>query len=369
MGSTGIEGLLRDRLLITVNDRSAIGLLPHTDGNTGGLLLTGADAAARCRNIRNSYPDTVVAVDYGGHEHRVATADRPFGYQAADGWHALDHSGLEEVLNGQLANKAAFAVTPTCFIPPPDEDGDARVLRAVITQANRLERTDTVVLLPCSYRWLRDESLLHLVAAVRASRHPVALIMQHYKDPLERVGVAEGLRVLCRSCPRLLLWRTDLAAFDALAHGALGTAVGVTAMLRHGMDPRRKGRGWRPYPVVLVRELLKYHRVEVLQNWFARVEPWTCGCAVCEGAELSRFSESTADVRESQWHNTCELYALHDELISADAGPDRLEWWRQIVDDAVARHHLLTSDLGEEVAHPPVLHYWQRPSPPAVPMP
>lgn len=33
-----------------------------------------------------------------------------------------------------------------------------------------------------------------------------------------------------------------------------------------------------------------------------------------------RFSESNADVRESQRHNTRELYALHDELISADAG-------------------------------------------------
>ncbi|MFF4254950.1 hypothetical protein ACFY1L_27455 [Streptomyces sp. NPDC001663] len=202
--SDGLLHLLNDRLLIMANDKKAIDLLPYVDKRTGGLVLTGADAPTRCRHLRNRYPDIVVAVDLAGHEHAVATATRPFGYHAKDGWRTLDLAGLEEILNGQLANKAAFAVTPTAFIPH-DATGDARVLQAVISQANQLRRTDTVVLLPCSWRWLTGDSLQQLIRQVRASRHPVALIMQHGSDPLKARGVIEGLRQLCRSCPQLLL--------------------------------------------------------------------------------------------------------------------------------------------------------------------
>ncbi|MEV0171144.1 hypothetical protein AB0I00_08440 [Streptomyces sp. NPDC050803] len=199
-GSSDLLHLLNDRLLIMANETKATDLLPHVDKRTGGLILTGADAPTRCRHLRNRHPDTVVAVDLAGHEHGVATATRPFGYRAKDGWHALDLAGVEEILNGQLANKAAFAVTPTAFIPR-DDDGDARTLKAVISQANELERADTVVLLPCSWRWLTGDSLEHLIRQVRASRHPVSLIMQHWRDPLKARGVIEGLRQLCRSCP------------------------------------------------------------------------------------------------------------------------------------------------------------------------
>ncbi|MHC3468635.1 hypothetical protein ACYF6T_07970 [Streptomyces sp. 7R007] len=359
--------LLNDRLLIMTNDRSAIDLLPYVDVRTGGLVLTGADAPSRCRHLRNRFPDVVVAVDLAGHEHSVATPTHPFGYRSKDGgWHALGLAGVEEILNGQLANKAAFAVTPTAFIRE-DEAGDARVLKAVIGQANRLRRTDTVVLLPCSWRWLRDGSLSHLVEQVRASRHPVALIMQHSDDPLRARGVIEGLRLLCRSCPGLLLWRTDLAVFDALAHGAIGGAVGMTAALRHGLVPRVRSGGppGSPHPVVLVRELLEYRRVAKLRDWTAVIGPWPCDCRVCEGRSLDRFDNSPAAVPETRRHTLCELFALHAELTSTHAGWERLMWWRQMVADAIERHHHLCERLGETTpSHPRTLHKWQEPSPP-----
>lgn len=133
-------------------------------------------------------------------------------------------------------------MTPTCFIEA-DETGEARALEAVVDQANGLDREDTVVLLPCNWRWLREPSLSRLADRIRACRHPVALIMQADEDPLKRRYVPEGLRQLCRSCPRLLLWRTDLAAFDAMAHGASGAAVGASAVLRFGAAPRPDSGG------------------------------------------------------------------------------------------------------------------------------
>jgi hypothetical protein len=206
-------------------------------------------------------------MDHGSHTQRVATPDTPFGLRSDQGWRDLDLDGLDEVLDGQRHNKASYAVTPTCFIPA-HEAGGAPVLSAVIGRTNQLSRNDTVVLLPCSWRWLRRSSVPLLAEQIRNCRHPVALIIQADGDPLERHQVVDGLRQLCRSCPRLALWRTDLAAFDAMAHGALGAAVGVSAALRHGVAPRPTsgGGGHKPYPVVLVRSLLRYHRVATLQD-------------------------------------------------------------------------------------------------------
>ncbi|MFF7376417.1 hypothetical protein ACIP4Q_07385 [Streptomyces massasporeus] len=367
-GIERIDELLRDRLLIVVNDRSATDVLPYVPARAGGLVLTGAAAPRRCREIRSSLPKTFVAMDYGSHTQRTGTADAPFGLRTDYGWRELDLAGLDEILDGQRDNQASCAVTPTCFIPA-DQVGAATVLRAVIRQANQLRRRDTVVLLPCSWRWLRPPSLALLAEQIQSCRHPVALIMQADADPLERAQAPEGLRQLCRSCPRLVLWRTDLAAFDAMAHGALGAAVGASAVLRHGVAPRpdNGGAGHRPYPVVLVRKLLRYHRVTTLQDWFAHIAPWTCDCPVCGGASFTRFTDSRADVVAALQHTVCELYSLHDELDATLPGDERIGWWRQKLSDAWEYHRLLAARTGTEVPFPKVLQAWRRPSPVALP--
>ncbi|MFJ8541936.1 hypothetical protein ACIRFH_07950 [Streptomyces sp. NPDC093586] len=368
VGTEGIDELLQDRLMIMVNDRSVNQVLPYIPTSTGGLVVTGADAPVRCRAIRNAFPETVVVMDHESHTRRAATADAPFGLKTAHGWRDLDPTELDEVLNGQRDNKASYAVTPTCFIPA-EEAGGAPALGAVISQANHLRREDTVVLLPCNWRWLRRSSLPLMVEQIRACRHPVALILQAVGDPLACDQAAEGLRRLCRSCPRLVLWRTDLAAFDAMAHGALGAAVGVSAVLRHGVAPRPDNGGGdhKPYPVVLVRRLLRYHRVATLQDWFAHVDPWTCDCVVCKGEALTRFTDRGADVEAALQHSVCELYELHEELDATLAGHERTGWWRLQLADAWEHHRLLASRTGTEVSFPKVLHAWRRQSPSALP--
>ncbi|WP_234326701.1 hypothetical protein [Streptomyces sp. NRRL S-337] len=368
-GIEGIDELLRDRLLIMVNDRSAIDVLPYVPARTGGLVLTGAAAPVRCREIRNARPEMVVVTDHGSHTEHIASVDAPFGLKTRGGWRELDVTGLNEVLDGQRDNRASYAVTPTCFIEG-DETADLPVLNAVIRQANQLRRQDTVVLVPCSWRWLRRSCVSHLSEQIQACRHPVALILQADGDPLDRVQAPEGLRQLCRSCPRLVLWRTDLAAFDAMAHGALGAAVGASAVLRHGVAPRpgTGGGGHKPYPVVLVRRLLRYHRVATLQDWFAHIAPWTCDCAVCGGAALTRFTDSDAHTVAALRHTVCELYGLHEELDATLPGDERIGWWRQQLADAWEYHRLLASQTDTEVAFPKVLQSWRRPCPPALPM-
>ncbi|WP_420311915.1 hypothetical protein ACOB87_30385 [Streptomyces sp. YS-B37] len=367
-GTEGIDELLRDRLLIMVNDQSAIDVLPHIPARTGGLVVTGAAASVRCREVRNALPETVVVLDHGSHTQQIATTETPFGLKTSYGWRHLNLAGLNEILDGQRDNKASYAVTPTCFVPA-DQVGDASILKAVIRQANQLRRGDTVVLLPCSWRWLRRSSLPYLAEQIQTCRHPVALALQADSDPLERNQAPEGLRQLCRSCPRLVLWRTDLAAFDAMAHGALGAAVGASAVLRHAVAPRpdNGGGGFKPYPVILVRRLLRYLRAATLDDWFAHIDPWNCDCAVCNGAALTHFTDSDAGVLAALQHTVCELYSMHEELDATLPGDERIGWWRQQLADTWEHHRLLASQTSTEIPFPKVLQAWCRPSPPALP--
>ncbi|WP_234364934.1 hypothetical protein [Streptomyces sp. RTd22] len=309
-------------------------------------------------------------MDPESHTQAVATASAPFGLRTSYGWWRLDMAGLTEVLDGQLLNRASYAVTPTCFIPHGEAGAD-QVLVSVFTHTNKLDRNDTVVLLPVSYKWLQPPSLPHLAGLIRSSRHPVALVIQADGDPMGRRKVMEGLRQLCRSCPRLLLWRTDLAAFDALTHGALGAAVGVTASLRHGVKPRLEGGGggWKPYTSVLVGRLLRYVRVESLLDWFAHSDPWTCDCSACQGQPLTRFDNTDLDRLAATQHDVNELYALHGELASTVPGNDRHEWWRARLTDAVEHHRRLALQTDTEPTVPDVLLAWRRTSPLPLPQP
>jgi hypothetical protein len=326
------------------------------------MVLTGFRSLAECRALRHVAPDLVLAVDYESHTRAYATAQAPFSIRSPDGWRHLGMGALNEVLDGQIYNGASFAVTPTTFLGY--EDGSP-VLRSVIAAANRLERDDTVVLVACSYKWLQRPALAEFAEQLAACRHPVALTLQADSDPMERRGVPEGLRQLCRACPDLVLWRTDLAAFDAMTHGALAGAVGVTAGLRHAVDPAREGPGGgrNPFTVVLLGRLLRYFRVTTLQDWFAHSDPWACDCAVCRGAALDRFTDKAADVLQAHQHSIRQLYLLHQDMAASHRGHHRLEWWRQTLGDSYELHRQLSRQIEMEIDFPKVLQAWRRPTP------
>ncbi|MFE3587774.1 hypothetical protein ACFXOY_09620 [Streptomyces niveus] len=347
---------------MVANSRSAVDMLPHVERRLGGLVLTGVTSLAQCRALRHVSPDLVLAVDHESHTLAYATETEAFGLRTSDGWRHLATDDLDEVLTGQLRNGASFAVTPTMFLGHTD---GPPTLRNIMRQANRLRREDTVVLIACSYKWLQAPLLNELADRIGECPHPVALTLASNGDPLERQGVPEGLRQLCRTCPNVVLWRTDLAAFDALAHGALAGAIGITASLRHGAAPDRAGGGggWRPFPVVLVGRLLRYLRVETLQDWFAHSDPWTCDCPVCAGAPLTRFTDTTASVLTARQHDVHALYNLHREAVASSPGHDRLEWWRQKLQDSYDLHRQLARQADMELSIPRVLQAWRRQTP------
>jgi hypothetical protein len=208
--------LLKDRLL-TVAGSDAELVVQGVDASRGGLVVSGASSLAAVQRLRAGFPDLVLIPEPDAHTRRSATPEAPFGLPQADGLFGV---GLGEALDAQRAAGASVALTPTQFITA----GDAPSLKAAVQTANRLDRQDALLLLPVAWPWVRDPDVRQLVAAMLRSRHPVALALGADADPLDHKGVPDGLRRLAGDVAHLVLWRTDLTAFDALSRGALSAA-------------------------------------------------------------------------------------------------------------------------------------------------
>ena len=62
---------------------------------------------------------------------------------------------------------------------------------------------------------------------------PIALVLEHQKDPLSVLETVRGLVALIRQVPAVGLLCSDVSALGALAFGASWAAVGVRTSLRH----------------------------------------------------------------------------------------------------------------------------------------
>ncbi|WP_037580411.1 hypothetical protein [Phaeacidiphilus oryzae] len=358
--------LLRDRLLTMTRAGSAVDVLQNINPDRGGLVLVGKGASERLRPLRGSPGADVLAIDPERHTGQWATPEDPFGLADGDG-RLTPGPTLTQVLKSQLASGASFAVTPTGFIP----DRDVPTLDAVVDHAAEAEVANTLVVLPCGFDWLREPHIHALVSAAGRSRYPVGLALagDAKPDPLDHSGVPAQMRRLCQTCDRLVIWRTDLAALDAIAHGALAGAVGTNATLRHAMRPmpERKGFGRRLFPALIVERLLRFVRQNTIRDWYAAGrDAWTCDCTACDGRRLTDIPDGAAGERATLGHNCRVLGALHCGLAEHREGEDRLEWWHSRIDEAWAAHRRLAVEVGgdQNLQVPRVLTAWRRDPPP-----
>jgi hypothetical protein len=263
---------------------------------------------------------------------------------------------LGDVLDAQREAGAALAVTPTGYIDTADSDA----AKAVVEVANHLDRDDVLLLLPCHWTWAREPNVSQLVAIAGRSKHPVAIALADDGDPLAHTGVPNGIRRLASETPWMMPWRTDLAAFDAFAHGARAAAVGLLPSQRHAVKPGQRGRAIDPSnrtPNVLVPELLRYVRARYMHDeWFASARPWTCSCPICRGRAVDRFSGSDADRLQAHIHNLVGLGAMHLDMRSG--GPSAALWWKDRLHDARIAHERLEAHTSTKAKMPPVLEAW-----------
>jgi hypothetical protein len=336
--------ILAGRVLLHENTR----YIPHQrgaiDDSLGGVVLTGDNAETRAFKLRTEADFTgTMLIDSAPYKSYTATEDEPFLLP-----HDQMFASLDDSLAFQKAAGASAALTPTGYIPP----AASKTLKAVIREARRIERADTVVTLPVDITWLSNERVDQLIAASKRIEQPKALIMVSQFDPLEHLKIyPANLRRLISEVGDMMLLRTDLAALDAMAHGALCAGIGVSSAVRHCVAPGERAAVSRPggpqYPSILMPDLMCFTGAQALSNRYANAEPMTCSCDVCDGRGLDRFFRADGETRmESEDHNVLTWSAWVGEMACYEAGSKRKTWWQAKCAAAVARYPLENQRIG-----------------------
>lgn len=339
--------LLKDRILMLGVASDIRALAVDIDRSIGGVVVVGAEARDTVRHLHAVYPDLVVLQQPTAHERAAtAAAPFPFGEEGQQDMLFVVEQSLDDYLDAQLDNGASAAILPTGFISA----GDHETMTSVIETANRLDRDDVILHLPVSHKWLSTASdVTKLTAAVRRSKHPVALSMAHKADPASQRGVVEGIHaVLAAAAANIALWHADLGALDALANGALGGAVGITAAKRHILAPddvaHSPSKGADRTPNVLLPDHLRFKKSQAMtRDWFANGGEPLCHCTVCHGRAINRFSSSTADNLEAHRHNMHNLIRLQRSLLAA---PHRDLHWADLLAEAEVAHQRTATATG-----------------------
>lgn len=337
--------LLQGRVLLHENARNIPRFRHALDDDLSGVVMTGPQADERAFQLRTAAGyEGIMLIDSAPYTTYTATAEEPFMAPPDELFASVDDS-----LSFQKARGASAALTPTGYIPP----ANSGALEAVRREANRIERADTVISLPIDVTWLGREHIGELIAVCAQIHHPKAVILFRQFDPLEEAeDVPANLRRLFTEVAHMSLLRTDLAALDVMAHGALCAGIGVQSSLRHAIPPGRKPRtgkrgGGPTYPKVLMPQLMCFKGAESLANLYANVDPATCACEECDGRGLDRFFLPDGETRrEADNHTVLTWSDWVSEMAGHPAGVRRKTWWRDKCAAAVRRCELENQRIG-----------------------
>ena len=193
--------------------------------------------------------------------------------------------GVRDAWTAEQHDLGLTALTDSGYLAPHDWRG----LRRILADAAR-QPGPTLATLPLSARWF-EHSVDGLAEEIDAHGVPVAMAIEHAKDPFGVRHVARGFLPLLAVRVPVLLLRSGVSALGALAHGAHAAAIGTTPRLRR--IPPRAGRG--ALGVVALRAfvppLLGHHPLDSL----SRLAPyWRCDCNECAGRALTDLSACPA---------------------------------------------------------------------------
>lgn len=340
--------LLEGRVLFVAGDAESRQHAALVDPVTEGLVLTSKNQGKDGRGMKHGASDVITVLEPKGAMSAFATPERPF-ILPDDG---LFETNVHEILDGQRANGASLAMTPTGYVRAAEPD----TLRAVATAGNAFTRDDTIHHVFLSPWYFHPDHLRQTIAILRRSDLPLAITVASKTNPMTARGVVEGLRQAFLTLDWAMLWRADLAAFDALAHGARSAAIGTRPSTRHGVPAGDRGQSSPDdkTPSVLVPDLARYIRSGKLREWFAGAAP-VCLCKVCHGRPLDRFEDSSTDHTTAMRHNLLVTRTLRAGLFAA---PIMRTAWYELIDNALVAHETLRSLTSVKVKTPSELKKW-----------
>ncbi|MFJ9846859.1 hypothetical protein ACIRYZ_41790 [Kitasatospora sp. NPDC101155] len=332
--------MLTDRLLIQV-DASRVGFVrDQLDPTLSGLVISGPKALRKASELRNDDYAGVLIADPAFYEDGVATAREPY-LSRTDELPAADPLG--QAVQEQLAVGATAALTPTGYL----RAGDTAAVRAAVREVSAREDPRIVLTLPIDVGWLRGDLVGRLIEELGVAPGMKAVMLGGQLDPLASFPESlTGLAQVLAQVPRTALLRADLAAFGALARGAVFAGYGLSGRFRHVVPPGEpaKSSGFADSPAVLFPELMALFLGKTLARRFAATHAPVCECAACGRRPLDSFP-TNRDVRPAAQHNTAVLMSWQRTLQTMAIGPDRQRWWQERCRAAVNRYPLVNAAI------------------------
>lgn len=331
------------------------GEAPLIQASAGGVFLVGEDASKYALQIRRANPGLPVIIEPRALRKHWASAAEPFQGEGTEGAFQLD---LDAELDWQRMS-SDLAITPTGQI----RKGDSAALKAALAGANALEREDVLFALPMSAGWLSDELLTRqLVAVINRSRHPVLLAFTDPTNPVGSMSRARAYRRIFREATvPVVAYRTDMVGFDALAHGALASAIGSYPALRRLTPVGGRGSSIDPEdmsPHMLITDMLRFVRsTHMRREWFPNAASIKCFCVICRGDDLDRLHGSEDERRIGHNHNVVAVDNLFSSYRNLDGAGRRALWARQTA-GALDTYPQLESHIGRSVKIDNLLTVW-----------
>ena len=359
---------VRGRVLLHVKSvsRAPLGRIP---ADSGGVVFSGKDARKNAQDfVSATGSGHPVVLDPSAYESAYATEEEPFTLESQ---HCLDtwRTGLGATLEILGSGPADLALTPTRYLRC-DSEG-ARALEEAVRQMNTVDLANVVFAVPVDAGWLNDRRE-HLISCLqRVNRVPTALILGAKGNPLESESRARGLREVLKACPGTGLLRTDLAALDAMVHGAAFASIGDTASVRHAVPPGRQGGppNSDSSPNLILPELMGYFRgstlAEHLRNsLYCLCDPcteWGEARANGEAGRLPSGFQDSSDTPDAHAHNMAIWSRWWRELSSESSVNAMKTRWRGMCERAYNEygwHNRVISPRKDVFKVPPSLRYW-----------
>jgi hypothetical protein len=326
----------------------------------GGVFAAGAHAASRVQRLQRKHPTVPMIAEPAAVRNYWATEDAPFQLDGDE--NDLFPPNLDWHLSMQRMAGSALAMTPTGQIKP----GDSRTLKNALREANTLDRDDVLFTLPLGAGWLSNPDFARqVVKVIDRSKHPVALTFTDKKNPLEsRKRMRAYRRLIAETTGTVLAYRVDMFGFDAVANGAIASAIGAYPSVRRLNPVDARGSAIDPEdmaPHMLVGDMLRFVRTKQMRRvWFAEAEPFVCFCSVCDGQPIDRLFGTDEDRNTGHLHNLVEIGRLHESTV--DLAPSaRRSAWNEQLKGALDTYPQLETHIGRPLPIPADLEVWAEP--------
>ncbi|MEU7528052.1 hypothetical protein AB0A74_20145 [Saccharothrix sp. NPDC042600] len=329
ISETELEHHLRHALLLHTDAQDCELAVESSNRDGGGLVLNGKGGLVAAERILGSdlgfrRPILVDASAYAGRRRRFASD--PFD---RDWMRHQRRLGLPAVL------------PDAGYVAEDDEDGLLSVLYRV-----HEEPQGTVALLALHHSWTDPKhGQPTLKQHALAAGVPLALVLEHPKDPMQVRRSVHGLVDLLDAAPSTMLLRSDASAVGSLCYGAIAAAVGTRTGLRHLYPLGRRG-GRKASIAVFVRSTMSYITLAKLDRAY-QMDPdndlWRCGCDVCADADLSWVGSSPDPWQSAYLHSVEVLHQIRRDLFDNNLTPQqRRQAWIAQCDSAIFRHDELS---------------------------